>query len=95
MTKEELKAALKSEIVKVTFIKSDDTIREMNCTLQESFLPSRSEEKRIHSLESDDAIAVWDIEKDAWRSFRLDSILRLDFTNGTEWINKEMYEGVE
>lgn len=94
MTKEELKAALKSEIVMVTFIKADDTIREMNCTLQESFLPSRSEEKRIRSMESDDAIAVWDTDKNAWRSFRLDSILRIDFANGTEWINSEMYEGV-
>ena len=92
MTKDEIKAALKSEIVKVTFIKADDTIREMNCTLQESFLPSRSEEKRIRTLESDDAISVWDTDKDAWRAFRVDSILRMDFANGTEWINNEMYE---
>lgn len=94
MTKDEIKAALMTEIVKVTFIKADDTVREMNCTLQESFLPPRSEEKRIRSMESDDAIAVWDTDKNAWRSFRIDSILRIDFTNGTEWINSEMYEGV-
>jgi WYL_2, Sm-like SH3 beta-barrel fold len=92
MTKDEIIAALKSETVKVTFIKADDTVREMNCTLQFIFLPSRSEEKRIRTMESDDVISVWDTNKGAWRSFQLDSILRMDFANGTEWINNEMYE---
>ena len=95
MTKDEIRAALKSEVLEVHFIKADDTIREMKCTLQESFLPPLTEARKLReNLESEDAIAVWDIEKNAWRSFRIDSILRIEFENGDGWINPEMYEEV-
>jgi len=75
-TKDEFKKLLKNTVVTVNFKKKDDTLRKMICTLNEEYLPEleERENKKIKS-ESNDAIAVWDIEKRAWRSFRLDSIV--------------------
>jgi len=75
-TKDEFKKLLKNTVVTVNFKKKDDTLRKMICTLNEEYLPEleERENKKIKS-ESNEAIAVWDIEKRAWRSFRLDSIV--------------------
>lgn len=79
MKKEELKDLLKTTVVTVNFKKKDNTLRKMICTLNEEYLPDLNETieettKRTKS-ESPDAIAVWDLEKQAWRSFRVDSII--------------------
>ena len=75
-TKDEFKKLLKDTVVTVNFKKKDDSLRKMICTLNEDYLPD-IEEKDIKRSKSDsnDAIAVWDLEKQAWRSFRLDSIV--------------------
>lgn len=75
-TKDGFKKLLKNTVVTVNFKKKDDTLRKMICTLNEEYLPEleERENKKIKS-ESNDAITVWDIEKRAWRSFRLDSIV--------------------
>ena len=61
--------------MKVEFTKTDGNVREMLCTLQESF--SWPYEKKTDKVkpENNDVIAVWDIEIQSWRSFRIDSIL--------------------
>jgi hypothetical protein len=46
----------------------------MLCTLQESQIPESARPKGEVKKKSDDALAVWDIEKQAWRSFRYDSL---------------------
>jgi len=79
ITKDELKNLLKNTVLTVNFKKKDDTKRKMICTLNEEYLPEVAEStpdqpKRTKS-ESPDAIAVWDLEKQAWRSFRVDSII--------------------
>ena len=67
----------------VTFTKKDGTERVMKCTLQEDYLP---EVDGVIVFEKDrwkkDAIAVFDIEKDGWRSFRWDSVKAVRFTLG-------------
>ena len=75
-TKDEFKKLLKNTVVTVNFKKKDDTLRKMICTLNEEYLPELEErDNKKTKSESSDAIAVWDIEKRAWRSFRLDSIV--------------------
>lgn len=75
-TKDEFKKLLKNTVVTVNFKKKDDTLRKMICTLNEEYLPETEErENKRTKSESSEAIAVWDIEKRAWRSFRLDSIV--------------------
>ncbi len=82
-----LKDILRNSIVDVTFIKADGSKRRMECTLIEEFLPvdeahvgdavdTALSEHRIRGREAaaQTSIRVWDIEKDAWRSFKLDSI---------------------
>ena len=61
--------------MKVAFTKTDGTIREMICTLQESFTIPYEKKTEKQKPENNDVLAVWDVEKDAWRSFRVDSII--------------------
>ena len=86
--REWLHGLLKTETVDLTFVKKDDTIREMKCTLMESKLPSGyviDPDVEIH----ENYIHIFDLEKQAWRSCRFDSIRSIKFTLGAELGNKE------
>jgi hypothetical protein len=77
-TKEELVGLLKEGTVNVKFKKKDQSIRKMLCTLSSDYLPktdpSEIKEKKTKKV-NEDTLPVWDLEKEAWRSFRLDSIV--------------------
>jgi len=86
--REWLHGLLKTETVDLTFVKKDDTIREMKCTLIESKLPTGytvDPDAEIH----ENYIHVFDLEKQAWRSCRFDSIRSIKFTLGAEIGDKE------
>ena len=51
----------------------------MLCTLAENKIPSEKMPKNSGKSKSDDALAVFDIEKNDWRSFRWDSVTKIDF----------------
>ena len=73
--KQELKDLLKKKIVSVTFLKTDKTERKMLCTLKEDVLPVvESKEPKRTKKDNDNVLAVWDLEKEAFRSFRVDSV---------------------
>lgn len=65
---------LSSKVLSVTFTKANGEERVMRCTLQSKYLPESevSENKR---KKNDDIIVVWDVDKDTWRSFRVDSVI--------------------
>ncbi len=63
--------------VTVTFEKKDGTERVMNCTLQVSIVPQVDAESTRKG--NDNVVAVWDLDKDAWRSFRVDSIKSVEY----------------
>ena len=82
MTKREtLVNGLKKDVLTINFTKVNGEERVMNCTLNETLLPeaitSDSEKK-----ENLDVIAVWDTDKDAWRSFRVDSVNYIKIVEG-------------
>ena len=77
-TKEELINNLRSHECTVVFKKKDDTVRSMSCTLMEDKLPSKEVSGLSKKPSNENVVPVWDIKKNAWRSFRIDSIL--DFT---------------
>ena len=82
MTKRDtLVKGLKKDVLTINFTKVNGEERVMNCTLHESLLPeaiaSDSEKK-----ENLDVIAVWDTDKDAWRSFRVDSVNYIKIVEG-------------
>lgn len=88
MTRDEIKSILQKNIATISFTKSDGTSRDMLCTLREDVLPpeflngSEQMEKKQRK-QSPDVLPVWDIDKNAWRSFRIDSVefIKIDREN--------------
>jgi hypothetical protein len=72
--KYKLKEDLTNGVYTIVFEKVDGTIREMSCTLHPSKLPQLLTENTNPRPENPDVIAVWDLEKNGWRSIRIDSI---------------------
>ena len=67
----------------VTFTKVNGELRTMWCTLDPEFLPKQIELiNETESKEVPTSIPVWDLEKNGWRSFRVDSVLKIE--KGTE-----------
>ena len=84
-----LKGLLHDEHAKdlcVVFTKKDGTERELYCTLDESRIPADKQPKTKESNStttgqgSDEAVRVFDTEKQEWRSFRWDSVKKVNFT---------------
>lgn len=71
---------LKTDLVTVRFEKKDGTIREMHCTLMERKIPEEKTPNGKGKKQSLDALAVFDIEKQEWRSFRFDSIKQVEWS---------------
>ena len=74
---------LRSEIVELTFIKKDGSERIMTCTLAEQKIPAENAPKGVDRAKSDEAVAVFDLENNGWRSFRWDSFTNIEFTLGS------------
>lgn len=69
-----LKSVLHDGPAQVVFTKNDGSERTMLCTLQEGVaLPHDKKTDRVKEANAD-VVAVWDLEKKAWRSFKLSSI---------------------
>jgi hypothetical protein len=74
-----LKSMLRVGPADITFIKKDGTERVMSCTLQEGhYVPHERTTDNVKE-ENPNTLPVWDIEKAAWRSFRLDTIKQVRF----------------
>jgi hypothetical protein len=78
--KDWLRTLLKEGVVGITFIKKDGSERLMQCTLAESKIPSEFAPKGSEKTKSDDVLPVFDVENDGWRSFRWDSIKKIEFS---------------
>lgn len=81
--RKELILILKEEICKISFTKRDGTVRVMVCTLKESLLPIVSDEvttdiPKPKKKTNEEVIVVFDLEKNGWRSFRVDSYLDIE-----------------
>ena len=75
MDKQTLKDLLKRKVLKVSFKKKDGTERIMKCTLLADMVPIYEKKTERTKPENENALAVWDLEKDAFRSFKLDSVI--------------------
>ena len=79
------KGLLKETTVNVTFFKVNGDKREMRCTLNEDDIPKDKQPKGTGSKSSPkDSIAVFDLDKQEWRSFRYDSIKEFDWEMGED-----------
>lgn len=82
LSKAELKESLSKCFASVTFTKNDGTVREMLCTLMSDHLPKNTIDENVRHVprqENDEILAVWDVDKQAWRSFRIDSITKINY----------------
>ena len=86
LTQAELKQMLRYNAVSISFMKSDRSIRTMLCTTQVKYIEQpkpvqfnngeitefnlRKTKKRVPYV-----LSVWDVDKGAWRSFRVDRVL--------------------
>lgn len=76
---EALKERLKNGIVLVSFTKKDGERRDMHCTLNGNHIKTESKavSKETSRPVSTTSLAVYDVNKEAWRSFRWDSIIEV------------------
>ena len=77
--REWLRGLLLEQEATILFTKKDGTERKIRCTLAESKIPNEKLPKNSGKSKSDDALAVFDVEKQDWRSFRWDSVTRIEF----------------
>jgi len=77
--KDWLKSVLNDGVATITFTKTDGTERVMKCTLDRKMVPEPKvvHESRLRSI-SPDVLPVYDIEAQGWRSFRWDSVTKVD-----------------
>ena len=78
---EYLKEALRKGEINVKFVKKDGSERDMRCTLNADLLPPEPVQEHLdvavqpQKAVNPDVLKVWDLDKNAWRSFRLESII--------------------
>ena len=81
ISRELLIEKLRAGNVIVRFTKADGTERAMQCTLQpDVIVPYEKVDKESTHTKSvnEDLVSVWDIEKDAWRSFKISSLTSVE-----------------
>lgn len=81
MNRDSMVEVLRENVVQVTFTKKDGTVRVMNCTLQESFLPESNTESSNRKI-NDNLVTVWDVDVNGWRSFNCSSVQTFGVMNG-------------
>lgn len=74
-TRENITELLRSSVVTVTFTKINGEERVMKCTLLGEYVPNAATNGRVLLTENaGNNISVWDLEANAWRSFRVDAV---------------------
>ena len=75
--REWLRSHLSYGPTQVTFTKKDGTVRTMNCTTKSELVEAY--EKKTDKPPNEETCFVYDLDKQAWRSFRYDSITGVTF----------------
>lgn len=83
-TKQDIKTALQHSVGEITFTKADGSERILKCTLQSKDLPVMEVvevvEGKISKPENPDTLAVWDLENNGWRSFKIASVISVNYS---------------
>ena len=66
--------------VELKFEKKDGSIREMNATLKEDMVIAYEKKTEKDKVVNEEILPVFDIDKQEWRSFRLDSLKEIKFS---------------
>ncbi len=78
LTRELLRENLSNKIVLVLFTKKNGDPREMYCTTLPEEIPEELQPKGVRENNDPDLFKVFDVDLNAWRSFRFESLLEVD-----------------
>ena len=78
MERLDIVSKLQSNQCIVKFTKVNGESRVMHCTLRPIDLPEQTDLEEVSYKKSQDVVTVWDLDKGAWRSFRVDSIVEFN-----------------
>ncbi len=70
--------AARQGVITVRFTKKNGDERIMKCTLLSEYLPQQKDIEEVSTKENSNLLAVWDVEANGWRSFRIDSVIALN-----------------
>ncbi len=77
-TREQMLEQLRTRTCRVIFKKVDGEERDMRCTLQEAMLPEKYQggtKEPEAGQPNDKVIRAWDVNKEAFRSFRVENVV--------------------
>ena len=75
-----LKSHLRYGPVTVYFVKKDGTERKMLCTLKPEDVKDYEKKTERSKTVNEETCPVFDLDKQEWRSFRFDSVTKIEFT---------------
>jgi hypothetical protein len=80
LTRNEIIETLQTHKCIIKFTKINGEVREMPCTLREDIVPKYDHKTERSKKPNDQVLSVWCLDKNEWRSFRVNSLLevRLD-----------------
>jgi hypothetical protein len=77
-TKQSVAELARENVIRVTFTKSDGTERIMVCSLLDQYLPPIMEDAETITKDNQNVLAVMDLQARSWRSFRINSIIKVE-----------------
>lgn len=85
--------ALSTGITTVEFFKADDTVRSMRATIDAKLLPE-SEKVTEPGPYDLNLVKVFDVEKQAWRSFRIDRLKTIGGVDFKRFLADQFEQGI-
>lgn len=80
-TKHQLREFCQNGVVTVEFVKVDGSPRKMRATLLPEYVNNGKQllqESGNSRPENPDVLRVWDMDANSWRSFRIDSVTKIE-----------------
>ncbi len=71
---------LKEQPVDLKFEKKDGSVRKMKATLKSEMVVEYEKKTDKEKIVNEEVLAVFDLDKNEWRSFRLESLKEIHFT---------------
>ena len=71
---------LKEQPVDLKFEKKDGSVRKMKATLKSDVVVKYEKKTDKEKVVNEEVLAVFDLDKNEWRSFRLESLKEIHFT---------------
>jgi hypothetical protein len=68
---------LRHSVLMVSFDKVNGERRDMTCTLDRKYLPIDQQADAVVAKPTKASLAVWDLNANGWRSFRLDRVINI------------------